>query len=57
MYKPYIFLAALFLCIGSASMAQKNLACAMRGLLERDTDLCNSAIAADQAVDAVLGLA
>ena len=25
MYKQYIFLAALFLCVGSASMAQKNL--------------------------------
>jgi len=34
-----------------ASMARKNLACAMRGLLERDTDLCNSAIAADQDVN------
>lgn len=34
-----------------ASMARKNLASAMRGLLERDTDLCNSAIAADQDVN------
>ncbi len=25
MYKQYIFLAALFFCFGSASMAQKNL--------------------------------
>ena len=33
-----------------ASMARKNLASAMRGLVERDTDLCNSAIAADQDV-------
>lgn len=37
--------------LAMASMAQKNLACAMRGLLERDTDLCNSAIAADQDVN------
>jgi phosphate transport system protein len=34
-----------------ASMARKNLASAMRGLLERDTDLCNAAIAADQDVN------
>ena len=34
-----------------ASMARKNLASAMRGLVERDTDLCNSAIAADQDVN------
>ena len=33
-----------------ASMARKNLASAMRGLLERDTDLCNAVIAADQDV-------
>jgi phosphate transport system protein len=37
--------------IAMSSMARKNLACAMRGLLERDTDLCNSAIAADQDVN------
>ena len=37
--------------LAMASMAQKNLACAMRGLLERDTDLCNAAIAADQDVN------
>ena len=37
--------------LAMASMARKNLACAMRGLLERDTDLCNSAIAADQDVN------
>jgi len=34
-----------------ASMARKNLASAMRGLVERDTDLCNAAIAADQDVN------
>lgn len=34
-----------------ASMARRNLASAMRGLVERDTDLCNSAIAADQDVN------
>lgn len=34
-----------------ASMARKNLASAMRGLLQRDTDLCNAAIAADQDVN------
>jgi len=34
-----------------ASMARKNLASAMRGLMERDTDLCNAAIAADQDVN------
>lgn len=34
-----------------SSMAKKNLADAMRGLLERDTDLCNAAIAADQDVN------
>jgi len=34
-----------------SSIARKNLACAMRGLLERDTDLCNAAIAADQDVN------
>ncbi len=34
-----------------ASMARKNMACAMRGLLERDVDLCNAAIAADQDVN------
>ncbi len=34
-----------------ASMARKNLGDAMRGLLERDTDLCNAAIAADQDVN------
>lgn len=34
-----------------ASIARKNLGSAMRGLLERDTDLCNSAIAADQDVN------
>ncbi len=33
------------------SMARKNLASAMRGLLERDTDICNAAIAADQDVN------
>lgn len=33
------------------SMARKNLAAAMRGLLERDSDLCNAAIAADQDVN------
>ncbi|HEY1051340.1 MAG TPA: phosphate signaling complex protein PhoU [Prosthecobacter sp.] len=37
--------------LAMASMARKNLACAMRGLLERDTDLCNAAIAADQDVN------
>ncbi len=37
--------------LAMSSMARKNLACAMRGLLERDTDLCNSAIAADQDVN------
>jgi phosphate transport system protein len=37
--------------LAMASMARKNLACAMRGLLERDSDLCNSAIAADQDVN------
>lgn len=37
--------------LAMSSMAQKNLACAMRGLLERDTDLCNAAIAADQDVN------
>lgn len=37
--------------IAMASMARKNLACAMRGLLERDTDLSNAAIAADQDVN------
>ncbi len=37
--------------LAMSSMAQKNLACAIRGLLERDTDLCNSAIAADQDVN------
>jgi phosphate transport system protein len=34
-----------------SSMAKKNLGDAMRGLLERDTDLCNAAIAADQDVN------
>ncbi len=34
-----------------ASMARRNLASAMRGLMERDTDLCNAAIAADQDVN------
>jgi phosphate transport system protein len=34
-----------------ASMARRNLASAMRGLLERNTDLCNAAIAADQDVN------
>lgn len=34
-----------------ASIARRNLASAMRGLLERDTDLCNAAIAADQDVN------
>lgn len=34
-----------------ASLARKNLACAMRGLMERNTDLCNAAIAADQDVN------
>ena len=34
-----------------ASMARKNLASAMRGLMERDSDLCNAAIAADQDVN------
>ncbi len=34
-----------------ASIARKNLAGAMRGLMERDTDLCNAAIAADQDVN------
>ncbi len=34
-----------------ASIARKNLASAMRGLLERETDLCNAAIAADQDVN------
>lgn len=34
-----------------SSMARKNLASAMRGLMERDTDLCNAAIAADQDVN------
>lgn len=33
------------------SLARKNLASSMRGLLERDTDLCNEAIAADQDVN------
>ncbi len=33
------------------SLARKNLSSAMRGLLERDTDLCNEAIAADQDVN------
>lgn len=33
------------------SIAQKNLANAMRGLLERDTDLCNQTIADDQDVN------
>ena len=33
--------------LAMASMARKNLASAMRGLLERDTDLCNAAIAAE----------
>lgn len=37
--------------LAMSSMARKNLACAMRGLLERDTDLCNCAIAADQDVN------
>ena len=37
--------------IAMSSMARKNLACAMRGLLERDTDLSNAAIAADQDVN------
>lgn len=37
--------------LAMSSMARKNLACAMRGLLERDSDLCNSAIAADQDVN------
>ncbi|MDI1314899.1 PhoU domain-containing protein, partial [Prosthecobacter sp.] len=37
--------------LSMASMARKNLASAMRGLLERDTDLCNAAIAADQDVN------
>jgi phosphate transport system protein len=37
--------------LAMASMARKNLACALRGLLERDTDLCNAAIAADQDVN------
>jgi len=34
-----------------ASIARKNLANAMRGLLERDTDLCNQTIADDQDVN------
>lgn len=34
-----------------ASMARKNLANAMRGLLERDVDLCNQTIADDQDVN------
>ena len=34
-----------------ASIARKNLAGAMRGLMERDSDLCNAAIAADQDVN------
>ncbi len=34
-----------------ASIARRNLASAMRGLLERDSDLCNAAIAADQDVN------
>ena len=34
-----------------ASIARRNLASAMRGLLERNTDLCNAAIAADQDVN------
>lgn len=34
-----------------ASIARKNLAGAMRGLMERNTDLCNAAIAADQDVN------
>jgi phosphate transport system protein len=34
-----------------ASMARKNLGSAMRGLLERNTDLCNAAIVADQDVN------
>ena len=33
------------------SIARKNLDAAMRGLLERNTDLCNAAIAADQDVN------
>ncbi|MBL9177823.1 MAG: phosphate signaling complex protein PhoU [Verrucomicrobiaceae bacterium] len=37
--------------IAMSSMARKNLACAMRGLLERDTGLCTTAIAADQDVN------
>lgn len=37
--------------LAMASMARKNLACALRGLLERDTDLCNASIAADQDVN------
>ncbi len=34
-----------------SSFARKNLASAMRGLLERDIDMCNAAIAADQDVN------
>ena len=34
-----------------ASIARKNLTSAMRGLLERNDDLCNAAIAADQDVN------
>lgn len=34
-----------------ASIARRNLASSMRGLLERNTDLCNAAIAADQDVN------
>lgn len=34
-----------------ASIARRNLGSSMRGLLERNTDLCNSAIAADQDVN------
>jgi phosphate transport system protein len=34
-----------------ASIARKNLASAIRGLVERDSDLCNAAIAADQDVN------
>jgi phosphate transport system protein len=37
--------------LAMTSIARKNLACALRGLLERDTDLCNAAIAADQDVN------
>jgi phosphate transport system protein len=33
------------------SLARKNLVSSLRGLLERDTDLCNEAIAADQDVN------